>query len=351
MKRNLAVILVVFIVLATFLFMNKNTKQNPENLEYNREISSAINLLETEEINEFNLKTLSSYIYSAMIFSVNNNTKITLNDLYDAIILNPDGTNNNSDNLKNALAQNDLQRISDVTNNIKNNVVIDNLIADIVENIENEEYFADNLVESVEKEEVIEETNNAILQDEETLEEDFLADDEILKDDFTQNFDENEEIIEQELKGESENTVDKSEISTQINWQEGQILAVAFLGYSTDNINYNEYLFNYFDENEIENTKYYNIEGDENYLIIPRYSQLPIKIYEYILTDTGFGLGEPIYEISNQKHFAIKCNVSDLFSNIVIEVDYGNDKYQFSPRISLENGSMIKLNAILDISE
>lgn len=144
--------------------------------------------------------------------------------------------------------------------------------------------------------------------------------------------------------------LDKNDLDiANIDWQDGQYFAVAFLGYSDKTQEYGQYIDEYFSDNHKQSEKVYSVDGDENYLIIPRYPDSKTKIFEYGYGENGFEVGEVTYEFSGNKHFTLKCNVSDLFSNVLIQAEYDGVIYNFSPRISLENGELAQLGGIYNL--
>ncbi|MFI3115486.1 MAG: hypothetical protein R3Y12_05035 [Clostridia bacterium] len=127
---------------------------------------------------------------------------------------------------------------------------------------------------------------------------------------------------------------------SNIEWGENQIYAVVFLGYSQgDAIKYDEYLEKYFDVENTHTQTFYDVSGDENYLFIPRYPEIPTIIYDYYFGEDDFETGVQLYEIVDTKHFVLKCNVSDIWSNVLITTQNGDEIFEYSPRISLEDGT------------
>ncbi|MFI3227922.1 MAG: hypothetical protein R3Y09_11035 [Clostridia bacterium] len=151
-------------------------------------------------------------------------------------------------------------------------------------------------------------------------------------DDFDENF--------------AENTDENFLETSNIDWQGDELYAVLFLGYGLEIYDYQEYIDVYFDENS-QIQQAYQFDGDENYLVIPRYPEKATKIVKYELVGDDFETGDTIYEIKDKNHFVIKCNVSDLYPNIVIQTETDDELFEFSPRISLENGEIVEDERIL----
>ena len=80
------------------------------------------------------------------------------------------------------------------------------------------------------------------------------------------------------------------------------------------------------------------MEGDEIYCIIPRYKACSVAIYVYdAITDER--IGTPVYEGSNRP-ILLKCNISELFPNSMIVVEYKDQVIEYSPRIDLAFGDL-----------
>ena len=118
-----------------------------------------------------------------------------------------------------------------------------------------------------------------------------------------------------------------------IPFAEDQLYAVAYLGYITiEDMNY--YLENFLDEEELPN---YYFSGAEFYLVIPRYEDMEVRLYRNDLATMGKTLEQ---ECEAGKPFIVQCNVSDIFPDVTVELTYNGEKVEFSPYISLKDGSV-----------
>lgn len=106
-------------------------------------------------------------------------------------------------------------------------------------------------------------------------------------------------------------------------FEEGTFFAIENLSYDIDMSN--------------EDVLFIELPGDEYYYIIPRYSNMNMKIYQNDF-DEEITL---IYESSSAEPFVIKGNSSDIFPNIEIKftTETGED-IKFSPYISLKDGNL-----------
>ena len=120
-----------------------------------------------------------------------------------------------------------------------------------------------------------------------------------------------------------------------------QLLAVAYLN-NIEEIS-SKYIFN------LENIKVFQTNGNEKYLIIPRYNDIEISIYEASFNEDKF---EKSNKIANTNlPFIINCNESENVSNIIIEVKYNNEVFDYSPSINLKDNNSILDEHILNITK
>ena len=132
-----------------------------------------------------------------------------------------------------------------------------------------------------------------------------------------------------EIRENQNNTSKKGNIP----FTENQWYAVAYLGYGCiENIDY--YLENYLDD---DNTPTYFFSGGEYYLIIPRYEDMKVRLYRNDLETMGKSL---VQECDEGKPFIVQCNISDIFPDVTVELAYQGETVEFSPYISLKDGSI-----------
>ena len=118
-----------------------------------------------------------------------------------------------------------------------------------------------------------------------------------------------------------------------IPFEEGQLYAVAYLGYEemTD--------VTYYQENYLNGEKlpiHYISEG-EYYLIVPRYEGMTVELRWNNILSAG---GKLFYKETDCRPFVIQCNISDIFSDVTVRVTYESESVEFSPYISLKDGSV-----------
>ena len=122
------------------------------------------------------------------------------------------------------------------------------------------------------------------------------------------------------------------------------LFAVAFLGYGEDRWEtgkeYIENTFSSLDEELTTQVGLFRFEGDEWYLVVPRYR-------EYVdITNVDTGEKQTMYQ---GMPFLVRCNVSDLYSNIEISTDI-NGGHSFSPQMG-GDGKLVTSEDIYDITD
>ena len=122
------------------------------------------------------------------------------------------------------------------------------------------------------------------------------------------------------------------------------MFAVAFLGYGDIMDARHTYVENVFadlGDFAIEQVGHVDYEGDEWYLIVPRY----MEDVDITNLDTG-----EVHTIYNGEAFTVKCNLSDLHSNIEISTEQNLSGHKFSPQIG-GDGKLVHNPDVWDITD
>lgn len=128
-----------------------------------------------------------------------------------------------------------------------------------------------------------------------------------------------------------------------IPFSDGQLYAVAYLGYEEiEGLSF--YAENYLDN---ENLPVHYISQGEYYLVIPRYTDMAMRLYRNDIETTERIL---VYEEAESRPFIIQCNVSDIFSDATICLTSQTETVEFSPYISLADGNVEAGDRGLDIT-
>ena len=129
-----------------------------------------------------------------------------------------------------------------------------------------------------------------------------------------------------------------------IPFEAGQLYAAAYLGYqTTDSLNY--YVERYLDGDKLP--IHYVSDGDY-YLVIPRYDGMSLSLY---VNDLETSLGTLRFLDPDCGPFVIQCNASDIFADVTVRLKYNGEIAEFSPFISLKDGSIILGELGLDLTE
>lgn len=118
-----------------------------------------------------------------------------------------------------------------------------------------------------------------------------------------------------------------------IPFAENQFYAVAHLGYQEiEDLEF--YAEQYLDSDELP--VHYFSDGDY-YLVIPRYTEMKLSLYRNDIVTSSSAL---VYEEPDCRPFILQCNVSDIFPDAAIQLTYEGETVEFSPFISLKDGSV-----------
>lgn len=118
-----------------------------------------------------------------------------------------------------------------------------------------------------------------------------------------------------------------------IPFTEDQYYAAAYLGYQQiDDLTF--YLEEYLNS---EQPPVHYLSNGDYYLVIPRYSGMQLSLYRNDIETLQPTL---IYEDPDCRPFILQCNASDIFADATIRLTYENETVEFSPFISLKDGSV-----------
>ena len=141
--------------------------------------------------------------------------------------------------------------------------------------------------------------------------------------------------------------------------QSGSTVGVAFIGYvsydSSDDDLYtylsfstlgNEYPF-------LSEASLLMNEGEELYAIVPTSPAGQLKVLFADMTDGGepeYDYNNPIYVGSPGEALLLRCNVSEIYSNVRIIASDGGGAFDFSPSLSMMNGQLTEIAGVYDFS-
>lgn len=125
---------------------------------------------------------------------------------------------------------------------------------------------------------------------------------------------------------------------------ENSLGAVVYLGYGEESQEGHDWLegglYQSLASAQWEAIQSVDLGGDETYLIVPRYDNCTVTITELEMNNDSSQLDETKNEKSFQSPVIITCNPSDLYSNVRVSIQLGDDTVSFSPYFSLMDGSL-----------
>lgn len=116
-------------------------------------------------------------------------------------------------------------------------------------------------------------------------------------------------------------------------YTDGQLYAAAYLGYS-EPTDLDYFRQTYFGGRELP---VHHISDGEYYLIIPRDPDATVRLYKNDMETDSKTL---FYEQASGDAFVIGCNVSDIFPDVTVSITSGGETVDFSPFVSLKDGSV-----------
>ena len=97
----------------------------------------------------------------------------------------------------------------------------------------------------------------------------------------------------------------------------------------------------------------YMAEGQELYAIIPPNDKGRITVYASAITENGQYTDDrahPLHEGNPGEALLLRCNLSEIYSNVLISATDGGGAILYRPSISLENGHLAAEQSVYDFS-
>lgn len=97
----------------------------------------------------------------------------------------------------------------------------------------------------------------------------------------------------------------------------------------------------------------YMAEGQELYAIIPPNDKGTIIVYPSTMTEDGEYADDksnPLCTVKPGEALLLRCNLSEIYSNVVIAVTDGGGALDFRPSLSMENGHLQEIVGVYDFS-
>lgn len=94
-------------------------------------------------------------------------------------------------------------------------------------------------------------------------------------------------------------------------------------------------------------------EGQELYAIVPANKKATITVYPSSMTEDGEYSDDksvPLYTGKTGETILLRCNLSEIYSNVLITVTDGGTAMDFRPALSMEDGRLPEITGVYDFS-
>lgn len=142
----------------------------------------------------------------------------------------------------------------------------------------------------------------------------------------------------------------------------GSAVGLAFIGY-VDSQSTEEELFRYLSESEtgkeypfLSDAPLVMTEGQELYAIVPPNEAGTITVYPSGITDHGEyaeyadDKSNPLYTGKPGEAVVVMCNLSEIYSNVLVTATNGGGAMDFRPALSMEDGHLAETQGVYDFS-
>lgn len=141
--------------------------------------------------------------------------------------------------------------------------------------------------------------------------------------------------------------------------QSGSAVAIAFIGYvdsESSEVDLRAYVANSETGKEypdLSRAPLYMAEGQELYAIIPPNDKGTIIVYPSTITEDGEYADDksnPLHAGEPGEPLLLRCNLSEIYSNVLIAATDGGGAIDFHPSLSMENGHLQEIAGVYDFS-
>ena len=104
----------------------------------------------------------------------------------------------------------------------------------------------------------------------------------------------------------------------------------------------------------LSDAAYFMTEGQELYAIVPPNDKGRITVYASEITEEGEYIDEkstPLFQGEPGEVLVLRCNFSEIYSNVLISITDGGSAMEFRPSISLKDGHLTELEGVYDFTE
>ena len=141
--------------------------------------------------------------------------------------------------------------------------------------------------------------------------------------------------------------------------QSGSAVAIAFIGYvdsESSEVDLRAYVAGSETGKEypsLSRAPLYMAEGQELYAIVPPNDKGTIIVYPSTITEDGEYADDksnPLHAGEPGEPLLLRCNLSEIYSNVLIAATDGGGAIDFRPSLSMENGHLQEIAGVYDFS-
>jgi len=141
--------------------------------------------------------------------------------------------------------------------------------------------------------------------------------------------------------------------------QSGSAVAIAFIGYvdsESSEVDLRAYVAGSETGKEypsLSRAPLYMAEGQELYAIVPPNDKGTIIVYPSTITEDGEYADDksnPLHAGEPGQPLLLRCNLSEIYSNVLIAATDGGGAIDFRPSLSMENGHLQEIAGVYDFS-
>ena len=103
---------------------------------------------------------------------------------------------------------------------------------------------------------------------------------------------------------------------------------------------------------EIPKENYIALEGGELYAVVPADPDAAVSVYSAVIDETNFTVkaDRKLAEFTGGVPILLKCNVSEIMPNVVLQIAADGKAHTYSPSLSGENGQLVETEGVYDFS-
>ncbi len=103
---------------------------------------------------------------------------------------------------------------------------------------------------------------------------------------------------------------------------------------------------------EVPKENFVSSEGGELYMVIPADRNAVVKVYSAVMDETDYTVKPHtlLAEFTDGDPILLKCNVSEIMPNVVLEITSDGTTYTYIPCLSGRDGHLVSAEGVVDFS-